>query len=144
MADVSNPELGEAYREVLADGNDTNWTLFGYEGNSTIVLQGKGSGGLEELKSNLHDDQVQFGYLRVTSGDSESKRAKFVLISWCGEKVGPLKRAKLSVHKASVKKVILNFAVEVHAEKQEELDEDEINTKVRKASGADYSGSLAN
>lgn len=31
----------------------------------------------------------------------------------------------------------------MHAEKQEELSEEEILTKVRKAGGADYSGNLA-
>lgn len=100
--------------------------------------------GLDELKSNLEDDQVQYGYLRVTSGDSESKRAKFVFISWVGERVGPLKRAKVSVHKASVKQIIQAYAIEVHAEKQDELEESEILSKVRKAGGADYSGNLAN
>lgn len=49
---------------------------------------------------------MHYGYLRVVSGDSESKRSKFVFISWVGEKVGPLKRAKVSVHKASVKQII--------------------------------------
>ena len=71
--------------------------VFGYEGNSKIVVKGSGSGGLDELKGSLEDDQVNYGYLRVTSGDSESKRSKFVFISWVGEKVGPLKRAKVSV-----------------------------------------------
>jgi hypothetical protein len=40
--------------------------------------------------------------------------------------------------------LLQSFAVEVHAEKQEELTEDEIVTRVRKAGGADYSGNLAN
>jgi len=96
------------------------------------------------LKGTLEDDQVLYGYVRVVSGDSESKRAKFVFISWVGERVGALKRAKVSVHKASVKQVIQSYAIEVHAEKQEELTEDDINTRVRKAGGADYSGNLAN
>lgn len=79
--------------------------LYGYEGNK-IVKVGSGAGGLDELKALLQDDQVQYGYLRVTSGDSESKRAKFVFISWVGEKVGPLKRAKVSVHKANIKNFV--------------------------------------
>jgi len=143
MCDVSNSELAATYQEVRNDSNDTNWCLFGYEGNA-IVVQGKGSGDLEELKGSLAEDQVQYGYLRVISGDSESKRAKFVFISWVGERVSPLKRAKVSVHKASVKQVIQSYAVEVHAEKPDELNPDEVLAKVRKAGGADYSGNLAN
>jgi len=143
MCDVSDPELKAAYEEVRTDANDTAWCLFGYEGNA-IKVQGKGSGDVEELKALLQDDQSQFGYLRVISGDNESKRAKFVFISWVGERVSPLKRAKVSVHKANIKSVIQSFAIEVHAEKQEELAESEILSRIRKAGGADYSGNLAN
>ncbi|KYR02504.1 actin binding protein [Tieghemostelium lacteum] len=143
MANVSNPELSAAYQEVLKDAFDTNWCVFGYEGAQNIVLQGKGNGGLEELKAQLHDDQCQFAYLRVIAGDSESKRAKFVFISWCGDHVGALKRAKMSVHKASVKTVITNFAIEIHATKQEELVEEDIMTKVIKSGGANYSGNTS-
>jgi len=143
MCDVSNPELAPAYQEVRSDSNDTNWVVFGYEGNA-IQVQGKGSGDLDELKGTLAEDQVQYGYLRVISGDAESKRAKFVFISWVGERVSPLKRAKVSVHKASVKQVIQSYAVEVHAERLEELSNEELLSKVRKAGGADYSGNVAN
>jgi len=144
MADVSDSELKASYEDVRSDASETSWVVFGYSGNSKIVKEGSGNGGLDELKGTLEDDKVQYGYLRVTSGDSESKRSKFVFISWVGEKVGPLKRAKVSVHKASVKQVIQSYAIEVHAEKQEELVEEDILTRVRKAGGADYSGNLAN
>ena len=144
MADVSDSELKAAYEDVRSDNSDTNWVVYGYEGNSKIVKKASGSGGLDELKGSLEDDQVHYGYLRVTSGDNESKRSKFVFISWVGERVGPLKRAKVSVHKASVKQIIQSYAIEVHAEKQEELIEEDILTRVRKAGGADYSGNLAN
>jgi len=144
MADVSDPELKQAYEDVRSDASETSWVVYGYEGNNKIVKKASGTGTLDELKGSLEDDQVQYGYLRVTSGDSESKRAKFVFISWVGEKVGPLKRAKVSVHKAGVKSIIQSFAIEVHAEKQEELVEEDILARVRKAGGADYSGNLAN
>jgi len=115
--------------------------LIGYEGNK-LVLQADGTDGLDGLVKNLAEDQVQYAYLRVVAGDNESKRSKFVFISWVGEKVTALKRAKVSVHKADVKKTLRDFAVEIHGEHHSELTEDIIMTKVRKAGGADYSGSL--
>jgi len=144
MADVSDSQLKSTYEDVRSDSSETNWVVYHYEGASKITVKGTGSGGLDELKGILEDDQVHYGYLRVTSGDNESKRSKFVFISWVGERVGPLKRAKVSVHKASVKQIIQSYAIEVHAEKQEELTEDDILARVRKAGGADYSGNLAN
>ena len=44
--------------------------------------------------------------MRVTTGDELSKRAKFVFISWCGNEVGGLKRAKLGTDKSSLKQIL--------------------------------------
>jgi len=144
MADVSDPELKTAYDEVRSDKSEINWAVFGYEGASKIVLQGKGSGGLNEAADTFQNDQAQYAFLRVISGDQESKRAKFVFVSWCGEQVGALKRAKMSVHKASVKQVIKEFSVEVHYTDKAELNEAELLQRVKKAGGADYSGTITN
>ncbi|PRP88500.1 hypothetical protein PROFUN_03217 [Planoprotostelium fungivorum] len=139
MADVSDPELAQAYQEVRQDSNNTDWVVYGYEGNA-IKVQAKGSGDLDAVKSHFQDDQAQYAFVRVTSGDAESKRAKFVFISWCGEGVGALKRAKMSVHKASVKSVVKDFGIELHATTQADLNAEELAQRVKKASGADYSG----
>lgn len=37
-----------------------------------------------------------------------------------------------------------DYAVELHATSQDDLTEDVVMTKVKKAGGADYSGNLAN
>eukprot|EP01114_Cavostelium_apophysatum_P016869 TRINITY_DN488_c0_g1_i1.p2 TRINITY_DN488_c0_g1~~TRINITY_DN488_c0_g1_i1.p2 ORF type:complete len:168 (-),score=50.60 TRINITY_DN488_c0_g1_i1:132-569(-) len=140
MCDVSAPELAEAYQEIRKDSNETNWILLGYEGNTKIVLKGKGTGGVSEMAQQLGEDEAAYGYLRIITGDNESRRTKFVFLSWCGPNVGALKRAKMSVHKADIKKILKEYAVEVHATSAEELDEESINQKVRKAGGADYSG----
>jgi len=140
MADVSDPEIAAAYQEVRKDSSENNWFVLGYSGNAAVQVVAKGSGGLPGLVEQLQDDQCQYAYLRVTSGDEESKRTKFVFISWCGEGVGALKRAKMSVHKASVKTVVRDFAVEIHATSKDELSEGEVMVKVKKAGGADYSG----
>jgi len=142
MVDVSDPAIAEAYKEVRTDSQPYNWAVFGYDGNK-IVFQEKGTGGIDELVAKFQDDQAQYAFLRVISGDSESKRTKFVFISWCGPNVGALKRAKMSVHKASVKTVVKDFAVEIHGETAADLSEEEITKRVRKAGGADYSGNTS-
>ena len=47
-----------------------------------------------------------YGYVRIETGDELSKRAKFALITWVGDEVPPLKKAKVSTDKASVKQTI--------------------------------------
>ena len=41
-----------------------------------------------------------------------SKRAKFVLLTWCGSEVGPMQKAKMSLEKTEVKKILAIYAVE--------------------------------
>jgi len=137
MVDVSDPALTQAYTDVRSDANPTSWAVFGYDGNK-IVVQATGSGGYHEFKGQFQDSQCQFGFVRVNTGDNESKRAKFVFVSWVGTGVSPLKRAKVSVHKANVKEVVRDYACEVHAENHEELEESAVMDKVIKSGGANY------
>ncbi|KAF2069887.1 hypothetical protein CYY_008797 [Polysphondylium violaceum] len=139
---IADPQLKAAVEEVLADSNDTNWCVFNFDGKN-IVFNTKGTDGLHGLLAALEDDQAQFAYLRSVSGDAESKRAKFSFITWVGESVGALKRAKISVIKASAKKVIQNYGTEFHFTEKDELDETAIMTKIKKAGGADYSGNTS-
>lgn len=105
----------------------------------------KGSGGLEELKSNLGSDKAAYAYLRMTVGNDEySKRAKFVFISWCGPDVKVMRRAKLSVHGTTVKTVIKNFAVEMAASSIKDLKEEDITLLLKKAMGANYDRQSSN
>eukprot|EP01108_Squamamoeba_japonica_P001132 TRINITY_DN144_c0_g1_i1.p1 TRINITY_DN144_c0_g1~~TRINITY_DN144_c0_g1_i1.p1 ORF type:complete len:143 (-),score=61.94 TRINITY_DN144_c0_g1_i1:149-577(-) len=140
MADCSDPGIKATYEDVRDDKTDTTYGVFKYEGKQKIVLATTGTGGLAELGENFAEDEAAFAFLRITTGDEESKRAKFVLVSWCGEKVGALARAKMSVHKASVKEICRDFAVEKHYTEKSELNDEELSAEVQKAGGANYSG----
>jgi len=103
-----------------------------------IVLYATGQGGWDEFTATLKDDCCQFGFIRVNTGDEESKRSKFVFVSWVGQKVGALARAKVSVHKANIKDVIRDYAVEIHAEDRADIEETKVMGIVVKAGGANY------
>ena len=47
-----------------------------------------------------------YGFVRIETGDELSKRAKFAFITWIGENVPALQKAKVSTDKAAVKQVI--------------------------------------
>ena len=136
----TDPSLSDAYADVRDDNSDTDWLVAGYADKKTITAQGTGSGGVSELVAQFADDQAQFAYLRVTAGDEESRRTKFVFITWVGEGVKALAKAKVSVHKASVKQVVRDFGVEMHATERNEVSEDEIMKRVIAAMGANYMG----
>ncbi|XP_029489980.1 coactosin-like protein [Oncorhynchus nerka] len=126
----------DAYNLVRDDNTEINWAAFKYEGHM-IVPAGQGTD-YEEFKSQCTDDVRLFGFVRITTGDAMSKRAKFTLITWIGENVSGLQRAKISTDKTLVKDIVQNFAKEFMISDPRELEEDYIRTELKKAGGANY------
>jgi len=71
-----------------------------------LGLLAKGSGGLQGLLEHLKEDERIYGYFKVTWGEEESRREKFIFLTWVGERVPPLKKARVSTDKAFVKQVV--------------------------------------
>lgn len=94
-------------------------------------------------------------------GDEMSKRRKFLFLTWIGPEVSVIQRAKMSTDKAIMKDVInvsykkgfystfritnlirplfpKNFAVELQAETQVDLDLDIFMDALNRAGGANY------
>ncbi|XP_012868163.1 PREDICTED: coactosin-like protein [Dipodomys ordii] len=86
----------------------------------------------------LHNDVRLFAFVRFTTGDAMSKRSKFALITWIGENVSGLQRAKTGTDKTLVKEVVQNFAKEFVISDRKELEEDFIKNELKKAGGANY------
>ncbi|KAM3610072.1 uncharacterized protein V6R79_024844 [Siganus canaliculatus] len=126
----------EAYNQVRDDNTDINWVAFHYEG-PRIVPAGQGSN-YEDFKSLCTDDARLFGFIRVKMGDAMSKRTKFCFITWIGENISGLQRAKISTDKSMVKDIVQNFAKEFMLSDLKELDEDYIRIELKKAGGANY------
>ncbi|QRV76530.1 cofilin/tropomyosin-type actin-binding protein [Ceratobasidium sp. AG-Ba] len=148
MADVSQPEIRAAYDDVRLNKSETNWLVLKYESPRSNVLKlvATGTGGLTELregdgKKHLGDEDIAYAYVRVTyANDKESKREKFILVTWIGENVGGLRKGKVSVHLADVKKVLAVASFEVAAREPSDLAEEPIVIRLRKAGGASYDG----
>ena len=89
---------------------------------------------MNEAVAALKDDQCQYGMLKVTyQGDDETTRTKFVFFSWAGPNAKAIVKGKMSVHKASVKTVFTDYAVELHAVSRDELSESIVLERVKKA-----------
>jgi hypothetical protein len=143
MAEISDPKIGEAYLDVRSDKSETNWLLLDYESERSDKLQlaQTGTGGLVELREVLDDSKASYAYARVTySNDKESTREKFILVVWIGSKCKVMRKGKISVHTADVKNVLRVYSIEVAAREKDDLNEDPIVTRLRKAGGASYDG----
>ncbi|XP_068117028.1 coactosin-like protein [Hyperolius riggenbachi] len=126
----------EAYNLVRDDTNGISWATFIYDG-STIVPGEQGSE-YEEFVRTCSDNVRQFAYIRFTTGDAMSKRTKFALLTWIGENVGGLQRAKIGTDKSLVKDVVQSFAKEMVITDHKDLEEENIKSELKKAGGANY------
>jgi hypothetical protein len=143
MADITDPAINEAYLEVRDDKIDTDWLLLDYESEKSdkLKLSQVGTGGLTELREALDDSKASYAYVRITyANDKESTRQKFILVVWIGPNCKVMRRAKISVHTADVKNVLRVYSIEVAAHEKDDLNEDPIVTRLRKAGGASYDG----
>ncbi|KAG2134850.1 hypothetical protein DEU56DRAFT_405888 [Suillus clintonianus] len=143
MADLSDPKIDEAYQDVRSDKSETNWLLLDYESDRSdkLTVTQTGTGGLAELRDALADSKASYAYVRVTfSNDKESQREKFILVVWIGPGCKVMRKAKISVHAADVKQVLRVYSIEVPAREKDDLKEDPIVVKLRKAGGASYDG----
>ncbi|KAJ2758015.1 hypothetical protein IWQ57_006941, partial [Coemansia nantahalensis] len=136
-----DPEIAKAYEDVRDDKSKTAWLLltFDKDRKDALAVSQTGTGGIDELKEHLEADAAAFGYIRVPmSNDALSQRTKFVLVVWIGQNVSVMRRAKLSVQKADVIKVLRNYSVEIPASEHCELVADDVLVRLRKAGGANY------
>jgi len=134
MCNVEDPAIAKAYNDVRNDKTGLNWVVFDYANPTTLKVGASGSGGVKEAVGALRQDACQYGFLKVTyPGGDDTTRTKFVFFSWAGPGAKALVKGKMSVHKASIKTIVQDFAVEVHAVDLGELDEAVLLEMVKRA-----------
>eukprot|EP01147_Barroeca_monosierra_P000843 gene843-4115_t len=138
MADVSDPQIQEAVFDVRRDDTETDWCAFGYKNKNTLHLAGKGSGGHTELLNFLREDEVYFCLLRIVDGDQESKRIKFVALTYVGEGVSGMNRGRVGVHSGSIRPLLGQCNIDISADNKRECTREIITKKLKVAGGADY------
>eukprot|EP00008_Paramoeba_atlantica_P014891 CAMPEP_0201481032 /NCGR_PEP_ID=MMETSP0151_2-20130828/5369_1 /ASSEMBLY_ACC=CAM_ASM_000257 /TAXON_ID=200890 /ORGANISM="Paramoeba atlantica, Strain 621/1 / CCAP 1560/9" /LENGTH=141 /DNA_ID=CAMNT_0047863053 /DNA_START=59 /DNA_END=484 /DNA_ORIENTATION=- len=132
MANCDDPSLVEAYESLR--GKDVNWVCIGYGQGNKLVVQAKGNDGAAGLQGALDDKQCQYGMVKVKYvadedselGFTDSVREKYAFFTFAGENASALKRGKISVHKADLKKIYREFAIEIQASEKSELSEENI------------------
>ncbi|CAF1037219.1 unnamed protein product [Adineta ricciae] len=135
--DLSSADIQQAWQDVRNDGADTNWILLTYADNGDVVLSGKGTGGLTEMKEQMNSNQVYFGVVRVRAVDDHgSKRAKFVFITYVGAGVPAIRRARVSTHKPEFERLFNGYHIQVYANSEDDLSEDAITSSLQACAGA--------
>jgi len=93
-----------------------------------------GSGGLSEVLEQVNDGRVLFCLISFSINNTK----KFVYIAWCGEGVVGMKKGLFNNHSSDVGFLFKGFHVQINARSEDDLNEQAILDKLRKASGASY------
>jgi len=127
-AAITTPDE-KGIKDAIADvrKGPSNWVLLGYEGATSIVVRGKGSGGIPEFVTNLADDKVLYGLIRKEEGN----RTKFALIYWVGDKVPYVAKAKITPHKGEVNKLLEPYHADIYVQSAAEITDEFISQKFK-------------
>jgi len=125
--------LLEAIKDVRADDTPTNWVIAGFVegGSDTLTLLGKGIGGVNELKTLLKDDEVQYGLVRLSDQIDNSVTVKFVFIHFVGEQVKYTRKARIGIHIGKVTEIFTPHHTDLTASKMDDISEEVIVKKLR-------------
>eukprot|EP01080_Neovahlkampfia_damariscottae_P010043 gene10043-2362_t len=133
---ISDQEIVDAWTTVKSDDGDINWMLCSYADKASLKLFGKGTGGYDEFVQQLVEDEILFGVCKVYAVDEDSKRTKFIQLTWVGEKVKPMARAKVSTHKSTVLAFFKGAHLELHSTSLEDLQKDAVSKTLQGITGS--------
>ncbi|KAG0017842.1 hypothetical protein BGZ81_010514 [Podila clonocystis] len=119
--DLTDPAILEAYQAIIT-GTPTNWLILGYhDTRDKISLYSKGTGGLEELTSNLKEE-VLYGFVRIED--------RFALLAYVSEQVSGLRRARALVHGKAVGALFKGSNVQINTSSLADLTEERVRARL--------------
>ncbi|KAF9131723.1 hypothetical protein BGW39_001408 [Mortierella sp. 14UC] len=119
--DLTDPAILEAYQDIIS-GTPTNWLILGYhDTRDKISLYSKGTGGIDELTSNLKEE-VLYGFVRIED--------RFALIAYVSEQVSGLRRARALVHGKAVGALFKASNIQINTSSLAELTEERVRTRL--------------
>jgi hypothetical protein len=89
-----------------------------------------GTGGINELKGHLPEDNIGFALVRVSDKIDMSVTVKFVWINWIGPKTPRMMQSKLSVQLGSIKQYYQPFSTDLTIHNQDELSHEIVMERV--------------
>lgn len=128
-------ECEEAIRDVRNDETETQWAVVGIpKGKKSAALLGTGTG-FEEMVALFKDDVVAWAILRRILVVDESETVKFVYISWTGEGINRMLRARLGTWSGQAQELFSPYHVDIKATDLSEVTLDVITNAIETAAG---------
>ena len=115
QAEALPAPVSAALAEVREDKTASDWCVVGYDDGKEPALKvvAKGEGRVEAVQPYLLHDQLLYALVRVEQKVDASTTVKFVLVSWIGNDVAPMRKAKLSTKRGAATTAIGPFHAEM-------------------------------
>lgn len=127
----------EYLKIVKGSDQDTTWLIIGPNSNKEYGPESTGNDFTDFLQS-FDDTKVQYGLARVSPPGSDVY--KLILIGWCPDSAPMKSRASFAANFATVANNLLKgYHVQVTARDEDDLNENELLSKISNAAGARYS-----
>jgi len=139
-ADLNDPEILNLYVRMRDDQDPLAWIILGYDNSISqdkLFIISSGNGDFEEFVENIPDNKPVYMYLNYKFGDTG--RSRFIVMSFVPEALNGLQKARVVGHRGAVESFIKYYQINWHCLSKDEITEAELNKKLRKAGGADYS-----
>ncbi|EIN05987.1 hypothetical protein PUNSTDRAFT_115380 [Punctularia strigosozonata HHB-11173 SS5] len=127
MLNTSDARINTAYKAVL-NGKAGDWLLLSYgESPNSAALYSSGAAGLYELKDNIHEDYVFFGFYREEiDGDTY-----YVLITYAPESLKGKARASTIMHSRCVGTVFSVPKAVITVSRKDEIESHAVMRAIR-------------
>eukprot|EP01114_Cavostelium_apophysatum_P012640 TRINITY_DN287_c0_g1_i1.p1 TRINITY_DN287_c0_g1~~TRINITY_DN287_c0_g1_i1.p1 ORF type:complete len:155 (-),score=53.28 TRINITY_DN287_c0_g1_i1:96-560(-) len=134
-----------AKNEMLTPTSSSGWIILGYTNPTTVALQSKGSGGVDEMVANIDEEQVQYCLVRLEERDKDianvnrqdgKKPTRDIFVAWIGNKVRTIEKGKKSLHAAAVAQFLQPFHAELTAVNKDNFNEANVRDRAAALSGS--------
>jgi len=138
-------DIRDAQESVLSPSSLSGWVLLGYSDANTVVLQAKGTGGVDELVKHIQEDQVQYAVIRLEEKDKDianvnrqdgKKATRDIFITWLGPQIRTVERGKKSLHGSAVAKFMSPYHAEITAVNKAKFNEANVRDRAAALSGS--------
>jgi len=134
--------MSDAWLQVLDDEKAETFLVATYTANGKgLELQTVGTGGLDDFKAALPEDQCAWGGFKCLAVDDRGnvvcKRPKFVFVQSMPAAASAIKKAKMATHKGAVKEALKGAHLDQSVEdKDVDLSPETLVKKLQAATGA--------
>lgn len=124
----------EAIQDVRNDKTDTNLVTWEYDDSfDSLVLIGKGNGGYKDAEAQLQPGKVVYALLGLPTTEGNYNTIKYILVTWVGEGVKPIVKAKSSQDRVQLYQHMgkfLQLGGEWQAQSLEDISESKLIAKL--------------